>query len=113
MATGEAGNSVMLWTLLTVISSLTFLVAAVGTAQIAKVGFGGYAVAMVIGTVLGACNAWALQRVAAAVVDRSVRYSEKLREWCLGVLYVAAAVWALLAAFLGAWITSAAMRLIA
>jgi hypothetical protein len=103
----------MLWTLLTLISSLTFLLAAVVTAHNAKVAFGGYAVAIAVGLVLGLSNAWALERVAAVAGDRLERESEKFREWCLGVLYVAAAVWALVAASLGAWITSAAMRLIA
>ena len=102
----------MLWTLLTLMSSVSYIFSAIMTAKNAQAGVGGYALAIIIGLLLGVCNAWALQRVGAAAHDRSKRHSEKLREWWLGALYVASVAWVLVAAFLGAWLTSVAMRLI-
>ena len=82
------------------------------TTKDARAGFGGYALAIAIGLVLGVCNAAVLERVGAAAHDRSQRYSERLREWWLGALYVAVVAWVLVAGFLGAWLTSLAIRLI-
>jgi hypothetical protein len=108
----EGANNVMLWTLLTAISSGTFIISAVATAKGAKAGFGGYGLAIIIGLALAVSNAWALEQVGAVAHDRSKRTSEKLREWWLGTLYVSVAAWALVAAFLGLSLTSVAMRLI-
>jgi hypothetical protein len=102
----------MLWTLLTLISSLTLIASSVVAAKQASAGFGGSALAVIIGLVLGACNAWALYRVGEAVGGRVQRSSTALQEWSLGALYLAAAAWALITPFVGVRVTSAAMRLI-
>jgi hypothetical protein len=102
----------MLWTLLTTISSATFIVGAMISAKHARAGLGGYAFAIAIGLLLGACSAWALYAVGDAVADRSKRYSESVQEWCFRALYLAAAVWIPFAAFLGNWVTSVAMRFV-
>ena len=101
----------MLWTLLTVTSSATFLLGALSSARDGKVGFGGYAFAITVGLLLGACNAWTMYKVAGAVAGRSKRYSESVQEWCFRALYFAAMLWIPFAAFLGDWVTSVAMRL--
>ena len=103
----------MLWTLLTLVSSLSIVFSAVVTAKDAHASASGYALAIAIGLALGTCNAWAFERVAAASHRGSTRYSEILRERWLGALYVAGVAWALIASFFGAWVTSAAIQLIA
>ena len=103
----------VLWTLLTLTSSVAFFVAAIGSAVHAKAGFGGYTLAVVLGLVLGSCNFWAMEKVAATIVDRLKAYSGSFREWCLGALYLAALLWAFLAAFLGGWLTSSVVRIAA
>jgi hypothetical protein len=80
------------------------------SAKHARAGFGAYALAVTIGLLLGACNAWALYAVADTVADRSKRSSESLQEWCFRALYLAATVWIPFAVFLGNWVTRAAMR---
>jgi hypothetical protein len=52
----------MLWSLLTLISSLTLMASSLVAARQASAGFGGYALAVIIGLVLGVCNAWTLYR---------------------------------------------------
>jgi hypothetical protein len=47
----------MLWTLLTLISSATFIAGAVESAQNAAADVGGYVLAITIGLLLGVCNA--------------------------------------------------------
>ena len=102
----------MLWTLLTLTSSVVFFVAAIGSAVHAKAGFGGYTLAVVFGLVLGSCNFWTMEKVAATIVDRLKPYSESFREWCLRALYFAAFLWAFCAAFLGEWLTSSVVRIV-
>ena len=102
----------MLWTLLTLISSLTLIVSAVMTPKQANAALGGYALAVIVGLVLAACNLWALERVCASVDGRVHRASRAQQEWFLGVLYLAAAAWALVSPLVGARLTSAVFELI-
>ena len=102
----------MLWTLLTVTSSASFLAGALASAKHAKAGFGGYTLAIIIGLLLGVCNACTLSKLADTVAHRLERYSESTQEWGFRVLYLAASMWILFAALLGGWATSTAIRLL-
>jgi hypothetical protein len=104
--------TVMLWTLLTVTSSVTFIASAVLSAKHANAGFGSYVLAITVGLLLGVGNALAMYKVSGTVASRSKQYSQSLQEWCFRALYLAAAMWIPFAAFLGDWVTSAAMRLV-
>ncbi len=102
----------MLWTLLTVTSSATFIASTVVSAKHAKAGVGSYALAIAIGLLLGACNAWSMYKVGRTVAGRTKAYSESQQEWCFRALYLAATLWIPVAAFLGDWVTSAVIRLV-
>jgi heme A synthase len=85
---------------------------AVASAAHAKVGAGGYALAITIGLALGVSCAWTMWtagRTAAAHIklqpaSRQKRYFR--------ALYFAAMLWVVFALFLGAWASSALMRLV-
>ena len=104
-------NDIMLWTLLTLTSSATLVASAVISAKHAQAGLGSYSLAIIIGLLLAVCNAWTMYKVGGTLADRSKRYSESVKEWRFRALYLAATLWIPLAAFLGDWVTSAAIRL--
>jgi hypothetical protein len=99
----------MLWTLLTLTSSVSFLAGSVSAARLASAGFFGYLLAVVIGLLLAAANAWAMYKVLDNLVRLSPRWSES--EW-FGVAIFSAIVlfWLPLATFLGYWVGAAAIR---
>lgn len=101
----------MLWTLLTVISSASFLSGAVIAARLAKAGVTGYILVLIGGLELAVLNAWALEKVA-DVTEGLLKSSDAPRQerW-LGALYVAVAVWPFVAVFLSRWVFSAVFRL--
>jgi hypothetical protein len=104
--------TVMLWTLLTLTSSVTLIASAVLSAKHARAGFGGYALAITIGLLLGVCNALAVYKLGEAVAGRSTAYSQSLGRWRFRALYFAAALWIPFVAFLGDWAAATAMRLV-
>ena len=112
MATKRRLLTVMLWTLLTTISSLTILATSVMSAKQVRGGPASYALATALGAVLAVCNAWAVSKIAATAEENSRGHSPSIREWCLGGLYFAAILWMPVAAFIGDWATSAVLRLI-
>lgn len=103
----------MLWTMLHTICFFGCIIAAVGAAREAKIGFIGYALAVAIGLAMGGGLTWVMwntgERVIAAVEARS----EARQELYFRMLYLAAVLWVLIAIFIADYVTSVAMRLAA
>jgi hypothetical protein len=57
-------------------------------ARIAKVGFGGYALAITTGLVLGLCCAWTMRTVGGIVGADIRRQAVSLHERCFRALYL-------------------------
>jgi hypothetical protein len=92
----------MLFEMLCLSSSLEFLFIAVGLEKHTNAGVAGYALAVLIGLVLGAANEWAVRTLGVWLYHRPMRYSHAVREWCLGAYMLSIVVWPLCAAgFLG------------
>jgi hypothetical protein len=85
---------------------------AMASAKLAKVRFGGYALAITIGLALGVCCAWTMWTVGKTVGDHIRRKSESLHGRYFRALYFAAMLWIVFALFLGEWVTSAAIRIV-
>ena len=85
---------------------------ALASATLAKVGIGGYALAVGLGLVLGVCCAWAMRTVGETVAARVKRHPQPLQEWYFRALYFGAMLWIVAALFLGAWTSSALLRLV-
>jgi hypothetical protein len=75
------------------------------SAKSAKVGFGGYTLAITIGLALGVCCAWTMRIVGDTVAARITRQTVSLHERYFRALYFAAAVWIAFALFLGGWVS--------
>ena|SRR5437899_4291243 len=103
----------MLWTLLVMINSGSFISGALlWMTEHGKSTFGAYTFASLIGLVLGVSNARLLYKVTDAFTERIQKYSESTQERYLRTLYVAAVLWMPVAAVIGYWVTWAAMRLL-
>jgi hypothetical protein len=85
---------------------------ALASAKLAKVGFGGYALTITIGLVLGVCCGWTMRTVGKTVAAHIRKHSESLHERYFRALYFAAMLWIVFALFLGQWVSSAVMRLV-
>jgi len=102
----------MLFTLLTLTSSVSVFVGAITAASEAKAKLGGYVLAITIGSLLAVCNAWTMHKVVELLVGHPSRYSES--RWSLHVFFfVVVCVWAPLWTILTMWITSTFLRLVA
>jgi hypothetical protein len=103
----------MLWTLLTLTSSLCLFVGAVGAATHAHAGAGGYALTIAAGIVLAVCNAWVFEQVARAGLLFFEHRSRSFERWCGGAVFVAAYLWGLVAVVIGQHVGSLLVRLVA
>jgi hypothetical protein len=105
-----------LWGLMMALCFTMRVALALETAARAKVGFGGYALALTIGVALGVGCAWAMWAVGKIIYTHLQRphweHREPLKEWLSRALYFAAILWILFAGILGAWVTSASLRII-
>lgn len=102
----------MLLTLLTAASSVTLFVAASAAATHAKAGFGGYALTIFVGLLLAVCNALILYKLADILAVATKSRSEVQQNRWGRVAAVVMVLWLPLAAFLGDWVGSEAMRLL-
>jgi hypothetical protein len=100
----------MLLTLLTATSSATFFASAVLTARHQHAALGGYVLAIIIGSLLAACNAYVLYKAGDVVASLTRSSSKSMQEWCGRAFFLVTLLWIPTAAFLGNWTTSAAMR---
>lgn len=102
---------VALWDLLLVVCVAAPVGAALTPARITHVGFGGYALVIAVGFVVGVCGAWMMNTAGANVAARIERTSE-VRERYFRSLYLAAMLWMVLTTFLGGWLSSIVLRLV-
>jgi hypothetical protein len=107
---------VSLWDLLTGICFAASVGGALASAKIAKVGFGGHAMAIAIGLALGLLCAWTMRVVAKRTVAKLRRrpnwdHAASLQRWFFRGLYSAALVWIVFAGFLGGQVSLAVLRL--
>jgi hypothetical protein len=109
----RAGADIMtLWDLMTALCFVMPLAGALATLRDVQNGWLGYGLASVIGLVIGGLCVWAMRAVGSYFATRSSAGSETLRPWYFRALYVAAAVWIIVALFLGSWVTAAFIRYI-
>lgn len=99
-----------LWDLLTAVCCGMPIGGALASAKYAKVGFGGYALAITIGLAVGVCCAWTMRAVGDTVAVRIRRQTASLHERYFRALYFAAIAWIAFALFLGGWVSSALLR---
>lgn len=97
------------WELLTAACFVMPICVGVEEAKLAKVGFGGYALAITIGLALGVGCAWVMRAVVEKIFTRLERYPRR-PYWQDCFLGIAVLLWVIFAFFLGGWVSSAAMR---
>lgn len=101
-----------LWHLLTAICFVMPISGALASARLSKVGFGGYALGIGIGLALGSCFAWAMRNGGRIVFAHAKNKPVSERESYARLLYFAVMLWIASGLFLGAWASSAIMRLV-
>jgi ABC-type nickel/cobalt efflux system permease component RcnA len=100
-----------LWHLLISICFVLPITCALGSAERAKVGYSGYALALSIGLALAVLSTWAMWTVGKTVASRRKMQSVSLGERYARMLYLAAILWIMFVGFLGLWLPSALFRL--
>lgn len=100
----------MLLTLLAAVSSVTLLVSAVLAARHEHAALGGYLLAIVVGLLLAACNAWMIYKAGNLLANRTSSSSKPRQEWFGRAFFLVILLWLPLAAFIGGWVASAVMR---
>jgi hypothetical protein len=103
-----------LWMLLESIVFFIAVIGALGSAKRVGVVFGGYALAIIAGLVVGACCALAMSRLGRVVGTRVSKLQPMSRQrWYFRALYASGMLWIFLAAILGKWIALGLLRLVA
>jgi mannose/fructose/N-acetylgalactosamine-specific phosphotransferase system component IIC len=107
----------MLWSMLTVSSSLAFIAGATLSVRDAGLGFPGQVVAIIVGVILAVCNVLVMKRIGNATANYATQAAEQhtaasLIERRLGLVYILALAWLFAAVFLGEVVTSASIQLI-
>ena len=102
----------MLWTLLTCVSSVTFVAMPVVVARELGAGVGGFLTVTLVGVALGISNSWCVAKFAHAAQDRLLSHAEAIPERVLRIVYLGAAVWTFGAAAASHWITSRILSLL-
>ena len=110
-------NMATLWQLLILFCFAATVGGALASAKLAKVGFGGYALAVTIGLPLGVCCAWAMWIMHKIFVTNLRRRPDwehwaSQHEWFYVAFYFTKILWIVFAAFLGRWVSSAILRLV-
>lgn len=112
LAESEGAANVTLWQLLTLICVAAPVGGSLASVRIAKAGFRGYALAITLGLVVGACCALAMWVAGNAVGARIRRLSAALHERYFRILYLGATFWVIVAGFLGGWLSAVLLRLV-
>ena len=93
-----------------------FFIAVIGaldSAKHARVGIGGYVLAIVSGAVVGAFCALAMWRLGETARTYASKLQSEVRQrWCFRALYASAVLWIAIAALLGKLVTAALLRLV-
>jgi hypothetical protein len=96
-----------LWDLITALCSVMPLAGALATVRGMHKGWVGYGLAVIIGIVVGGLCAFAMRAAGNSLAIQSAAGSAARQSWYFRVLYIAAVVWAVVALFLGSWLTAA------
>jgi len=83
----------MLWTLLVLVSSAMFVVAAIVTARHENAGLPGFLAAVTVAVLLAVANFLAVEKVAAEVAHRVDGLSNRVQERFFRTLYAALVLW--------------------
>jgi len=101
----------MLLILLIVVSSVVIVVCAVSEAVGDHATLIGYCVAVAVGALLAACNAWGMNRLVARLAKITVSMPPVSQEWAGSVFWAAVMlVWLPLIGFVATWCASIALR---
>ncbi len=103
---------VSLWDLLTALCFVMPIAGAVASARLAKAGFRGYVLAIIVGFALRLCCAWTMLIVGKAAAAHIKRHPESVQERHFGALYFGAILWIAFALFIGGWVSSVSTRLV-
>jgi len=98
-----------LWDLMTALCAVMPLAGALATVRDVHKGWLAYALALIIGVVVGGLCAWAMRSVGSALIKRSGAGSDT-RRWNSRLLYVGAAAWIILVLFIGSWVAAAVIH---
>jgi hypothetical protein len=101
-----------LWDLMTALCFVMPIAGALATVKDVHKGWIGYALAILVGVVVGAFCAWAMRTIGSKVAGDSKPGTEAQKPWLLRMLYAATVIWIVFALFLGSWLTEASLRFI-
>ena len=101
-----------LWDLMTALCFVMPIAGALATVKDVQKGWAGYALAIIVGVVLGALCAWTMRAASNKLAPRSSSGPGIDRPWFFRALYFAAFIWIVVATFLGNWVTEASLRFI-
>jgi hypothetical protein len=101
-----------LWDLLTALCFVMPIAGALATVRDVQKGWAGYALAIIVGAVLGTLCAWAMRTASSKLATRSSTGPKIDSPWFFRALYFAAFVWIVIALFLGSWVTEASLHFI-
>lgn len=101
----------MLWTLLTLTSSVTIVVSSFLAGRRAGNGPWIYLFVIGCGVIVSVINVFAMNALARRVANGCRDYSNAVQDWCFRLLYLAAVLWIPTAAFVGDWMSRTIIRL--
>ena len=101
----------MLWELLTMLGATMFVWASIQTAREVHAGVRGYTAVIVLGLLMAAAYEVAAHMLAGAVDDHLKSRSESHQKWFLRGFYACSAVFPLVAAILGIFVSQKVLRL--
>jgi hypothetical protein len=101
-----------LWDLLFVICFFTTIGGALIAAHLAKAGFGGYALAFVVGAVVATGSLWALRSVVKVVFENPRGRPRSLKTGWLVAIYLAVIPWIYFSGLLAIWASAALLRFV-
>ena len=101
-----------LWDLMTAFCFVMPTAGALATVKDVHKGWPGYALAIIVGIVLGALCAWAMRMASSKLAPALSPGPETERPWFFRALYFAAFIWIVVVLLLGSWVTEASLRFI-
>ena len=85
---------------------------AISAVRSAESGMKGYALAIIIGLALVACNVFMFNKLGEFLADRTSIYTETQQDWIGFAFCIFALLWMIVAAIVGGGITSTILRLV-
>jgi hypothetical protein len=103
---------VTLWHLILAWCFLCPISGALVSARNVKPGFGGYALAVLVGSALGAISIWTMETLRRMVAERAEGDRLSTQKWPVRALYFSAMLWIIFTSWAGYWTTSTLRRLV-